>query len=99
VTANIPKESQRPKIKFNKAISPSKRKVKKAPSVHEPRVLSPMATYIEEHYGTPGLPIDEIFQQYRDYECEHSKLEVIATAASFQLLCCDECKQIVRKNK
>lgn len=76
--------------------TPSKRRKPKQSAVLMPRGLSPMAQYIEDNLGA-GISVQELIAQFQEFDCEHTKTEIVASRAETITERCMECRRMQTK--
>jgi len=89
----------KPKVttRYQKAAkTPSKRRPSKPVSVQTPSGLSPMAQYVEDNQDS-GIPVLELIHQFQEYDCEHEKVEIVASSAETITERCVSCRRLARK--
>jgi hypothetical protein len=55
-----------------------------------PRGLSPLTRYLEENADS-GLSRQELVEQFREYDCGHPAMEVVASTSKQTIRICNDC--------
>lgn len=62
--------------------------------IKEPKGLSPLTAYIEENRDT-GITVQELIEQFQEYDCEHTRIVKLAVTTEKVTTRCDDCGLIV----
>lgn len=62
-----------------------------------PKGLSPLAQYIEENRES-GLSLQELLEQFQEFDCEH-KDEAVITAPEYVIVHCTICGRAEKKER
>jgi hypothetical protein len=78
--------------------TPSKRRAQKKSSsaAPMPRGLSPMAQYVEDNQDS-GISVLELIHQFQEYDCEHEKVEIVASSSETITERCVTCRRMNTK--
>ena len=87
-------------------VTTSYRKVEKRPvsrpvatqPLAVPKGLTPLAKYLTDNEDS-GLTVQELIEQFQEYDCTHPKWEVLASSITYLIRRCEACHKQEKKFK